>query len=468
MPTCCDQPMRLSGMGASPGHPCWICPKCECYQGPLGARTPHQWWRRDLDQPAWRWAQGQGYSTVGQPGGEALEFQYTVDRAAYDAHKAMRDEFQRMPLNLPSKHGMSVSESAALYCNEMKRVPVVDDPSKAVSLGDIRQTIDWYTSRIAASTTGLPYEVFYPAAAPYLKTMRDSAASDQDRLDAIRWLRLNGHYRNGGGIKDEVVRVWDDIAARRLAAAGALPDGGPTKAERIDEFNNYPKRPLMLDSAGPVVTVPLVGAGPWWNATYQCPACTGASGDADLSMVTFNFDNGTWRCQKCGVRSDLCATRVSEGLNPWVGTVSGPFLRIADPLPGDYVRWEHREYRNWAEGELVELTRPRKDLVARIKVGRSNFLAVGTVQGVGIEHGAKFCQAKRSSTDDQGSVEHREVRPCNHQVFEQRSAIDADAFHAASDRLRAEVAPRPDGFDQRQVDAAKAVLLASVPKKAKL
>lgn len=59
-PTCCGQPMRRSGMGGD----AWICSKCEVYQGPLGARTPAEWWRHDGDRPAWRWALGQGYSTL--------------------------------------------------------------------------------------------------------------------------------------------------------------------------------------------------------------------------------------------------------------------------------------------------------------------------------------------------------------------------------------------------------------------
>lgn len=392
-------------------------------------------WREQLDETA-----ADTVQTVTVPVAK-----YTVDRAAYDAHKAMCDGFVRAPLSpqpsrflyLPPKQGMSISESSALYCNEMRRVPVVDDPTNAVSLGDIGQTIDWYTRRIAASTTGLPYEVFYPAAAPYLKTMRDSAASDRDRLAAISWLRLNGHDHNGGGISHEMDMVMDDIAMLRLAAAGALPDGGPTKAECMDKFKSVEHLMGNSPPATKPTPLPLDSVSTAWAATWACPECD--------ARVSFDHQAKTWRCPGCSIRSILCLTP------PKPQFYSGMRLVADEPMPGDYVRWDHREYRNWAEGELVELTRPRKDLVARIKVDRSNFLAVGTVQGVGIEHGARFCQAKRPPSDDKGSI----------------SAGDA-ALVAAGYVSLAEVAPRrPDGFDQRQVDAAKAVLLASVPKKAK-
>lgn len=60
-PLCCGQSMRRSGMGGN----AWICSKCEVYQGPRGARTPEQWWRRVEDGwSAWQLAQGDVYGSV--------------------------------------------------------------------------------------------------------------------------------------------------------------------------------------------------------------------------------------------------------------------------------------------------------------------------------------------------------------------------------------------------------------------
>lgn len=63
-PLCCERPMRRSGLGGNS----WICSKCEVYQGPLGARTPEQWWCRVEDGwSAWQLAQGEAYGVVPVP-----------------------------------------------------------------------------------------------------------------------------------------------------------------------------------------------------------------------------------------------------------------------------------------------------------------------------------------------------------------------------------------------------------------
>jgi hypothetical protein len=86
----------------------------------------------------------------------------------------------------------------------------------------------------------IPTEVLYPATVPYLTTLRDRTLAAEERLGAVRWLRLNG-YDSLDGIRGECDRVRDEIAAARLAAAGGLPeriggDDGPTRAECVEKF----------------------------------------------------------------------------------------------------------------------------------------------------------------------------------------------------------------------------------------
>lgn len=103
----------------------------------------------------------------------------------------------------------------------------------------------------------------------------------------------------------------------------------------------------------------------------------------------------------------------------------GDYIRIDWTIPEFAFAFDDRfhgggqERQVWVEGEIRRIHRPTLDLVADILVDRSNFLSIGSVQGIGIARGAR-----------------RIPRP---------ATVSTE---------------RADGFSQAAIDAAKAVLLS--------
>jgi hypothetical protein len=67
----------------------------------------------------------------------------------------------------------------------------------------------------------------------------------------------------------------------------------------------------------------------------------------------------------------------------------GDYVRIDWRVPrdlGDVMQWSWKPV--WVEGEVMRVHRPGLDLVADVRIDRSNFMQVGSVEGIGIGGGA--------------------------------------------------------------------------------
>lgn len=261
----------------------------------------------------------------------------------------------------------------------------------------------------------IPPETLYPATAPYLKTMRDPAAPAEERLDAIRWLQLNG-YDSLGEIKSECNRARDEIAVARLAAAGGLPALPPT----IVISNHYDPADVeaLTSEAGQEAVMNVLRA----NA-------------AGVRAAVAGIRSRVHRDDICGFKADA--------------------ISVDDPNTPD------------ADANLL----PPGAVTQHIA-----FLN-------GVQHTGGFCCQERERCPGCGGVMHRQpifanpVKGGPPQVIDFDEACERctpERWHGASpDIIRGwsgppdpePVAspPRPDGFSQSAVDAAKAVLLAKVP-----
>jgi hypothetical protein len=286
----------------------------------------------------------------------------------------------------------------------------------------------------------LPTEVVYPETAPYLKTLRDPTAPAAERLGAIRWLRLNG-YDSLAEVKDECGRVHDEIAAARLAAAGGLPigvDSGPTRAECMEKFEQMKRLTWeRKHPGGPVAVEPPPGT----------PAGFVAGGSFEIgdpkrerveNLVPAMLDDirRSYNAVDGGPTRAECMEKFWQPLTPEQRERAERFAqamceRIEAVSPEVAESIAELETMlgvpaPWAPtpGEIFEVqTDLTGDRWLRMQMGRFSAICL------------------EANRPPMGTV--TRMRPA--------LIIDADA-----------PPPRPDGFSQAQIDAAKAVLLAPV------
>jgi hypothetical protein len=142
---------------------------------------------------------------------------------------------------------------------------------------------------------------------------------------------------------------------------------------------------------------------------------------------------------------------------------SGDYIRIDWTISGDRIDGRTESDRHvWVEGEVMRVHRLKLDLVADVRVDRSNWLQVGSVAGIGIEH----TSVRRIPRPGDAAVSREAVNALS-VLASVACPTDIDAAAMLRERfgLSTQPPPRPDGFSQSAVDAAKAVLLAPVPKR---
>ncbi len=149
---------------------------------------------------------------------------------------------------------------------------------------------------------------------------------------------------------------------------------------------------------------------------------------------------------------------------PSAALQSGDYVRIDWTIPEG---WCNRPV--WVEGEVKRVYRPKLDLVAEISIDRSNWMQPGSVETIGIERGARRIPRPVTEPDRRDIRERLGLPPADPGLSLVKSPDEMSGpellEHFFGIKPRTEVTPpRPDGFSQSQVDAAKAVLLAKVPK----